>query len=130
MAVFWGRESSTPQCMALALEPSSLFSTAKRGDELGSLYLGPLAGSCLARALVCSMARLPSGLTGSASPAAFFGPVSILPRPFVEQSLQQRILLPITPESSPSGPDLIALIESSRVGPGLILCLDEYSWLA
>ena len=72
----------------------------------------------------------PSVLTGSTSPAAFFGPVSILPRPFVEQFLQQRLLLPITPESSPSGPDLIALIESSRVGPGLILCLDEYSWLA
>ena len=73
---------------------------------------------------------LPSVLTGSASPAAYFGPVSILPRPFVEQSLQKRLLLPLTPESSPSGPDFIALLESSRVGPGLILCLDEFSWLA
>ena len=76
------------------------------------------------------MAMLPSVFTGSASPTAYFGPVSILPRPFVVQSLQQRLLLPLTPESSPSGPDLIALLESSRVGPGLILCLDEYSWFA
>ena len=40
MSVFLGRESSTPQCMALALEPSKpLFQQQKRGREVGSLYL-------------------------------------------------------------------------------------------
>ena len=76
------------------------------------------------------MAFLPLPLTGSASPTAFFGPVSILPRLFFEQSLQQRLLLPPTSETSPSGPYLVAFLESSRVGPSLILCLQERSWLS
>ena len=76
------------------------------------------------------MAVLPLIFTGSASPAAFFGPVSILPRLFFEQALQQRLFLPLDAETSPSGPNLIAVLESSRVGPRLILFLDERSWLA
>ena len=41
MAVFWGRESPTPQCMALALDLRASFQKRKRGEELGSLYLAP-----------------------------------------------------------------------------------------
>ena len=76
------------------------------------------------------MVSLQSDVTGSDLPIAFFGPVTILPRAFVEESLLQSLLLPLTDESSPSGPDLLACLESLRVGPGLILCLDEPAWLA
>ena len=76
------------------------------------------------------MVSLPLDVAGSALPVAFFGPVTVLPRAFVEQSLLQRLSLPLTAESSPSGPDLLACLESPRVGAGLILCLDEPAWLA
>ena len=75
------------------------------------------------------MAMLPSSATGLAQTPALFGPVLILPRVFLEQSLGRRLLLPMTSESSPSGPD-IACLESSHVGLRLILCLEERSWLA
>ena len=76
------------------------------------------------------MVNLPSDVTGPELPIAFFGPVTILPRVFGEQSLLRRLSLPLSDESSPSGPDLLACLESLRVGPGLILCLDEPAWLA
>ena len=62
----------------------------------------------------------------SAQVAPFFGPVHILPRFFHAQFLHQKLYLPIQPEDLPSGPALIASLESHSTGPRL----DERSWLA
>ena len=76
------------------------------------------------------MVSLPIHVTGPALHADFFGPVTILPRVFHAQLLQQKLYLPIQPEDLPSGPDLIASLESDITGPRLMLFLDERSWLA
>ena len=66
----------------------------------------------------------------SAQVPTFFGPVRILPRFFHAQFLHQKLCLPIQPEDLPSGPDLIASLESNCTGPRLMLFLNERSWLA
>ena len=76
------------------------------------------------------MVLLPTHVTGPVSPSDFFGPVTILPRFFHTQLLHQKLQLPRKPEASPSGPDLIASLESDSTGPRLMLFLDECSWLA
>ena len=66
----------------------------------------------------------------SAQVAPFFGPVHILPRFFHAPFLHQKLYVPIQPEDLPSGPDLIASLESNSTGPRLLLFLHERSWLA
>ena len=66
----------------------------------------------------------------SAQVVPFFGPVHILPHCFHAQFLHQKLYLPMEPEDSPSGPDLIASLESNSAGPRLMLFLNERSWLA
>ena len=76
------------------------------------------------------MVSLPTQVTGPARPTDFFGPVTILPRFFHTQFLHQKLQLPMQPEALPSGPDLIASLESDCTGPRLMLFLDERSWLS
>ena len=66
----------------------------------------------------------------SAQVVPFFGPVHILPHCFHTQFLHQKLYLPTQPEDLPSGPDLIASLESNSTGPRLMLFLNERSWLA
>ena len=61
---------------------------------------------------------------------AFFGPVHILPRHFPITSLLHSLNQTLQPEALPSGPDLIASLESYCTGPRLMLFLEERSWLA
>ena len=75
------------------------------------------------------MVSLPTEVTGPVR-SDFFGPVTILPLFFHKQFLHQKLQLPTQPEDLPSGPDLIAALESDSTGPRLTLFLHERSWLA